>query len=185
MRCRIRLISCLFALAVAGCMIAERSLAQEPKWVPYSSDLGRFSVLLPVKPTYSKHVVKNATGDSDYHTHASEVGDGNIAFMVSHNDFPAAIKSGNVKDVLKGGMDGGLKSIGGKIVWQTWVTIDERHGLEFAIRSEQNGQPILYFTRIFVSDNRLYQLQIVQVGTARVSLDDSVRFLSSFKETKK
>lgn len=142
------------------------------EWISYSSEAGRFGVLMPAEPRVTEQGL--------------EIGGGKLVnnvflaltqfavFGVSYADFPPnTSKSKSLLDkVRKGVIDG----INGTLTGSSNISHKGYPGREFQASSDRG----LYSSRIFLVNARLYQLVVVAVP-GKVSDADVHRFLNSFE----
>lgn len=141
------------------------------KWFKYSSTSGDFIAQMPVEPRITEQAL--TIDDVQVVNNVALALTQFAVFAVSYADLPPNISgSKNLLDrVRKGVLDG----ISGKLKSNSNISHKRYPGREFHATAESG----LYTSRIFLVNNRLYQLVVVGVP-GRVS-DDEVRwFLSSF-----
>ena len=149
-------------------------LIAKSDWKKFSSDAGRFAVLLPGKPTEETETEKTEDGTTVHHTFslATETG----AFVMMYSDFPEDITKIKADFLLDEACKG--LSIGGdQLLSQRRISLGAYPGREIEYKT-QDG--ITGKARIFLVGQRLYQLHIAfpQAG-------DTKKFFDSFELTPK
>src|SRR5262245_47356704 len=169
----------LISLAVMGLLLSTAVRADD-KWETFSSKDGKYSVSLPGKPTESDKKVESAAGELTIHM-ALPSPNNDLAYLVTYNDYPdAAIGGADKEAMLDGVRDGNLKSFGGKVASEKKINIgkDKFPGREILL--EKAGETTVYRARMYLVNNRLYQ--VVLVGAKDIATNkDTDKYLESFK----
>jgi hypothetical protein len=168
------------SLAVAAGLCFTAAVRAEDKWETYSSKGGKYSVSLPGKPTESDKPIDSAAGEITIHM-ALLSPNNDLAYLVTYNDYPDAALAGTDKEgMLDGVRDGNLKSFGGKVASEKKMTIgkDKFPGREILL--EKAGETTVYRARMYLVNNRLYQVVIVASKDVATSKDTD-KYLESFK----
>ena len=162
----------LLACALGGC---GRSEWQE---LPVSD--GGFSVLMRSEPRYARQQVDTPAGKMYAHLYSSDRRDS--YFAIGYSDYPLALVAGTAPEQLFAGVrDTWLKRIEGKrIARDTPLVLDGRYpGVEFAAEGVVKGVPAFVQARLYLVDQRLYQL-IAMGPKEGVSQGTINRFMKSF-----
>ena len=169
----------LISLVVMGGMFYTAVRADE-KWETFTSKDGKYSVSLPGKPTESEKKVDSSTGELTIHM-ALLAPNNDLAYLVTYNDYPEAALSGTDKDgMLDNVRDLNLKSFGGKVASEKKINIgkDKFPGREILL--EKPSETAVYRARIFLVNNRLYQIVIVAPKDIATNMGTD-KYLESFK----
>lgn len=138
-----------------------------------------YSVALPGTPSEKKQQVKTATGILHVVMQVAE-GRGDTTYVVSHCDFPAAdLKKADIDKRLDQARDGAIASARGKKRSEEPIKLAGHPGRDITI--EKDGEAVARM-RIFVVNNRLYQVMVLGNGPALASKETSA-FLDSFRLT--
>lgn len=159
-------------LAVAALPAGNQALAQN--WVEHKPDGIGYRVEMPAAPRITARDVPTAIGPIK--TTMALVDRGQIAFIVSHNDYPAdAIKATPKEQLLDGIRNGQVGNH--KLRGEERITISGQPARHLVIDTAQ-GQVIL--SRIVMVEARLFQA--IYVGPkGSEDGDDAKRFINSFK----
>jgi hypothetical protein len=163
----------VLSFAVAGCGRSE--------WQQLPVNDGGFSVLMRSEPHYVRQQVDTPAGKMFAHLYSSDRRDS--YFAVGYSDYPIALVAGTPPEQLFAGVrDTWLKRIDGKLVMRNnSLLLDGRHpGAEFAAEGTVKGVPAFLQARLYLVDQRLYQL-IAMGPKDGVSQGMINRFLNSFR----
>lgn len=97
-------------------------------------------------------------------------------YNVTANRLPAAPKEADVATVLDKTRDGAVKLAGGKVLDEQTIKHDKHHGRAMTVALESG---LVLHARLYVADDRLYQVGIV--SDAEQPTDEDLRVFSSFK----
>ncbi len=171
----------LFCLS--GVFLWAPGLLAQPKvmdWKPFVPSDKEFSILLPGVPKKKSREIKTRKGIVEV-TSLTLVakGKGGFYFSFSQPRKSSASRSGE-DDRLKQAKTKALKTIRGVLKKEQKLELGNFPGVELYISIKQNKHLRL---RLFVIEDRLYQLLVV--GTpAQVASADTNRYFASFKLTK-
>lgn len=141
------------------------------KWVRYSSTSGDFFAQMPVEPRITEQAL--TIDDVQVVNNVALALTQFAVFAVSYADLPPKISgSKNLLDRVRKGV---LAGISGKLISNSNISHKGYPGREFQATADSG----LYTSRIFLVNNRLYQLVVVGVPD-KVSADEVRFFLSSF-----
>lgn len=146
-------------------------------WTEFRSLEGGFSIDMPGTPKKQTESVPTAAGTITAHLFTQErMNDG---YMAGYSDFPKQlIKASPPATLLKGGRDGAVANVGGKLLGDKMITLDGHPGIEFDFEVQSKG--IRSRARVYLVDNRLYQTVVYQ-SQALWSEKQADRFLDSFR----
>lgn len=142
-------------------------------WVRFTSDAGRFTVLMPEIPTDKAETTQSEHGP--YTTHLFVVRDTTSVYLIGWVDYDPNFNF-NRQQELEANRDNFVKGINAKLLNSRFLTIDGYQALEFAAETVDR----VFKSRVYMVGRRPYQIVI---GTPK-GLDDSVtlsRFFNSFK----
>jgi hypothetical protein len=144
-------------------------------WSTFTSETGRFSVLMPGKPTDSSKTVDSQPGP--YTTHLFVLRNGSDVFVVGWVDYDPRFNFERQAE-LEANRDNFVKNLNATLLETRNVKIDGFQAIEFAAETEDR----IFRSRVYLVGRRPYQIII---GSPK-NLDDSVKvnkFFNSFKVT--
>ncbi len=142
-------------------------------WVKFTSETGRFSVLMPELPTDKSDTVQSDHGP--YTTHLFVVKGTQSVFLIGWVDYDASFNF-NAQSELDANRSNFIKGINATLINSRAVTVDGYQCLEFTAETAET----IYRSRVYIVGRRPYQLV---TGTAK-GMDDAAnvdRFFESFK----
>ena len=142
-------------------------------WVQFTSDDGRFSVLMPEIPTDKTETTQSEHGP--YTTHLFIVRDTTSVYLIGWVDYDPGFNF-NRQSEMEANRDNFVKGINAKLLTTRSLRIDGYPALEFTAETADR----LFTSRVYMVGRRPYQIVI---GSPK-NLDDSTnlnRFFSSFK----
>jgi hypothetical protein len=158
--------------------IKQPGPAEPAPWEKFSSPEGRFTLLMPAKPTVSTRDVDTKVGKLTLYSYAA--GNSVAFFGGSFADYPTAARDvAHAEEVLDGVRDGVLKGSESKLISEKKISVKGHPGREFTASGKVNETDVIYAWRIYLVDRRLYQLA---VGTLVKDSNhpDVAKFLTSF-----
>jgi hypothetical protein len=169
----------LISISVAMTLVAQTT---EDDLKPFKAEDGKWEAKLPGTPKKTVNSTKTAVGPIDVNIFLVEVG--NDAYGVIYSDVPNADK-GDPKKILDGAQNGAINGVKGKLVTSKDIKLDGVPGRSFEYEvPTPNGGMMVGRQRLFLTDNKLYQVIVVAAPeTARNEL--STKVLDSFKLTSK
>ncbi len=144
-------------------------------WSTFTSETGRFSVLMPGKPTDSSKTVDSQPGP--YTTHLFVLRSGADVFVVGWVDYDPRFNFERQAE-LEANRDNFVKNLNATLLETRNLKIDGFQAIEFAAETEDR----IFRSRVYMVGRRPYQIII---GSPK-NLDDSVKvnkFFNSFKVT--
>jgi len=171
-----RVVGVLPLLLVAGALLTG---CGETTWSEFSSAEGAFSVLMPGAPTEETQTQDTEMGAIDVHSFTFE--QGGVAYLVGYNIFPAAvIEAASPAALLNGARDGQAKAVNGTLVNEQEITLGAYPGRDLEIRAEDADGIKTLHTRIYMVEDKLYQILVVGLE-GQSAAEDTIKFLDSFK----
>ncbi len=171
---------CLLLLALVGCSSASKAASLE--FIPYEHEDGVFYAEFPVTPEAYTETSPSPVGDIQFNMYMSEVE--NALFLVTFNDYPDAVME--VMDsasLLNKGASDAVAAIDGTLIEEKDYTFEGYPGKEVKYSGSRDGLELTIYHKVFLVDNRLFQLQIINADTDEY-LDHYDDFFNSFKLSK-
>ena len=146
----------------------------------FRSQEGKFSIMAPLSLKESDQTVSTQVGKIVAHMFMAETTD--VAYVVGYADYPLEIvRQSNADLILNGASNGAVSNVNGKLVIQNVISLQSYPGREIvADVKTPDGKDGTMKGRIYIVDNRLYQVYVIatkgKVETTKI--DD---FLNSFK----
>ena len=139
----------------------------------FTSEAGRFTVLIPEIPTEKPETVQSVHGP--YTTHLFVVRDSKSVFLIGWVDYDPSFNF-SPKHELEANRDNFIKGINATLVTTRATTLDGYQSIEFTAETEDK----IFKSRVYMVGRRPYQIVI---GSPKGE-DDTIsanRFFSSFK----
>ncbi len=144
------------------------------EWHEFTSEEGRFSVMLPGTPKFSQTIKDTSIGDLEENNYSLKKK--NIDFSIEYLDLPILSRIIGLKNIFKRSKNGLLEEEKGEELSFVSIKQDGLRGAELIYETRrQKGK-----ARFFLKRNRLY---VLVVSIQKKSDDDIVmdKFLNSFK----
>lgn len=127
----------------------------------YRSEAGNFSVQTPYTLKESSESLDTQVGEIEIHSFLGERG--NESVSVGYTDYPAElVRVSDPERILDGSRDGAVENVNGELVSETRISLDGYPGRELTISIiAENKQEIVLRGRVFLVENRLYQIMAV------------------------
>lgn len=177
---------CCLALLLAGC--AGRKPAAPapttpptPALKPYTSNAGRFTVLLPGRPIIQVRTFKVPGGKMDVHLFTAEEGN-HASYVVSYYDFAVSTANVDPREVAASATQGAVKSVGGAVRHVADIAIQGYIGREVEAEVSK-GPGLLMRGRAVLVQQRVYMLYILWPKSEASGPNRATRFLNSFRVT--
>jgi hypothetical protein len=154
---------------LAGCL---------QSWKEYSSNEGKYSVLMPGTPTNQTRNMNTPTGSITLYASALENND--TGYVVTYNDIPESLSQVLTPELLLQSIrKSAVSNVQGKLVDDQPITLASKYpGREIQVEI-QDGKRV-FRNRMYIVGNRLYQ--VVFAGTKdEIFSKDANKFLDSFK----
>ncbi|HET6854663.1 MAG TPA: hypothetical protein VFH46_20345 [Pyrinomonadaceae bacterium] len=148
-------------------------LTDDSGWVKFTSESGRFSVLMPDTPTDKTETTQSEHGP--YTTHLFIVKDTTSVYLIGWVDYDPEFNF-NRQSEMEANRDNFVKGINARLLNTRALTIDGYPALEFSAETADR----IFKSRVYMVGRRPYQIVI---GSPK-DLDDSAnlnRFFNSFK----
>jgi hypothetical protein len=134
-------------------------LAGEFRWKEFSSEEGRFSILIPRIPIQTTETSETNVGEIDQHVfttiHES------ITYVVSYSKYPQDLTTGNPQAVLTELRNSAITGFDGQLVSERSISLNGHPGRELEIKVSDDTSTIIARVRIFLVRNRLYYLYTI------------------------
>ena len=151
-------------------------------WVKHAPANGRYSAMMPTKPTETKKKITTATAQLDA---VVAVAEGRLEsyFVVSYTDYPLKeLKADSIDKRLDQGAKAAAENARGKIRSEKPIKLDGHPGREVVI--EKDGEVIAKM-RLYLVERRLYQVMVLGSATIFAAKEKDVGvFLDSFRLNK-
>jgi len=149
-------------------------------WREFTCVEGNFAISLPGKPEKETQRFDTPFGKMDQQMFAVERDD-RMAYMVGYADYPEHIVERiDVDQSFDATRDGMLGEYGARVTNETRIRLDSYPGREFSFEGTIKNTRFTGYSRIFLVDQRLYQL--IAIGErAAVDKEDVNRFFLSFE----
>jgi hypothetical protein len=160
-------------LAIAACSPGE--------WQPLTVSDGGFTVLMRGQPGYDRQRFETPAGAMEAHLYSSD--QPQSYFAVGYTDYPLALVVGAAPDELFSGVrETWLRRIRGEVVTarDTAKLSGAYPGYEFTAKGTLKEQDVLVRGRMYVVEQRLYQL-IATGPPQEVAHSNVTRFFDSFR----
>ena len=148
-------------------------MTNDSGWVKFTSEAGRFSVLMPDTPTDKTETTQSEHGP--YTTHLFIVKDTTSVYLIGWVDYDPEFNF-NRQSEMEANRDNFVKGINARLLNTRALTIDGYPALEFSAETADR----IFKSRVYMVGRRPYQIVI---GSPK-DLDDSAnlnRFFNSFK----
>jgi len=159
------------------------TILQQSPLSTYDLDNGKFSIDMPSEPDEVYKTVATAVGIIKKRTFTSSTKDAD--FMVICTDYPSSvIKSVSNKVMMEDIRNSALSDNNCRLLKSESIMSENLKGIAFNGKGEKSGKNIVLFGRYFISDNRLYQIEISSKKDGLTEKRIQI-FLDSFKLNKK
>ena len=145
-------------------------------WSEFRSEEGRFSVLLPEKPTSQASTLEMSQGRFEQHVFiASHLP---LICTITYADFPKqSLVANDVDGLFDGVRDEVIKGVGGKFASENKLLLDGYAGREIKVHMFRGELRL----RLYLVGDRLYILSLFNVEKAFASDEEPNKFFASFK----
>jgi hypothetical protein len=146
----------------------------------FKSQEGGFSIMTPYALKETTQTVDTQIGKIEVHFFSAD--QSGESFVVVYSDYPSeVVKASDPEKMLDGSRDGAIGNVKGELVSETHISLNEYPGRDLTIRAQdENGQDLFMRGRIFLVENRLYQIMVI-VTKGNESNSEINDFLQSFK----
>ena len=145
----------------------------------FSSESGQFEIAAPAPFEETQQSVETPVGPVEIYTFTAETE--NTAYVVAYSDYPAEIiEQTDPQALLDSSRDGAVSNLGGTLVSEEVIDLAGNPGRSLVISAAANQeQAATINSRIYLVDNRLYQVLVV-APEGEETPDDASLFLDSF-----
>ena len=157
---------------------APRVTASDPNdagWVRFTSELGRFSVLMPETPTEKTDTTPSEHGPYTTHLFITRDKITNNVYLIGWVDYDPSFNF-NKQSELAANRDNFVKGIEARLVSTRPLTIDGYQALEFVAETAE----MIFKSRVYMVGRRPYQIVIGYPKDTENPLTTN-RFFNSFK----
>jgi outer membrane lipoprotein-sorting protein len=150
-----------------------------PLWTEFKSDEGRFSILMPQKPTSQASTMETPQGRIEQHLFFASHSP--FVCMVAYIDLSKELQVGNNADGFFDGVrDQFIKEVGGKLESEVKVMLDGHPGREVKANTFRGE----FRMRMFLVGDRFYHMSIIKMEKGPESDEETFKkFFTSFKLT--
>ena len=165
------LLTVTVALTLLGCGQSE--------WREMAIPDGDFAVLMRGEAYYARQEVDTPAGKMQGHLYSSNRPDS--YFAVGYSDYPLALAlASRPEEILAGVRETWLRRIGGRVISSSAEPLGKHPGLQFTARGTVKEQETLLEARLYMVDQRLYQLIAIS-RPGEMSQGTINRFFKSFR----
>lgn len=147
-------------------------------WKEFTSEEGRFSILMPRTPRQTVETVDTPVGEID--EYAFTVIHGNITYIARYSDYPRNVLTNDPQAILDAFRNSAVASVEGKLLDERSISIDGYLGRELKIKIADDADTAIVQIRIYLVGNRLYYIYTL-APEERASSPSVDKFLDSFK----
>jgi hypothetical protein len=159
-------------------LLQRDQLTGDSIWKEFTSEEGRFSILLPRTPRQTVETVDTPVGEID--EYAFTVIHGNITYIASYSDYPRNVLTSDPQAILDAFRNSAVASVEGKLLNERSISIDGYLGRELKIKIADDADTAIVRLRIYLVGNRLYYIYTL-APEERASSPSVDKFLDSFK----
>lgn len=166
-------------LLIGALMLTACNGGSQPTVEAFASEAGQFSIAAPAPFEETQQSVETPVGPVEIHTFTAEAED--TAYVVAYSDYPPEIVDQTDPQVLlDSSRDGAVNNLGGTLVNEEVIDLEGNPGRSLEISATANqGQMATINSRIYLVDNRLYQVLVV-APEGQSTPEASETFLDSF-----
>jgi len=148
-------------------------------WRLFQDPAGKFAVLMPGQPQQRKQTQQTRLGNLEVNTFAVEQ-PGLSAHLVTYTDFPVEfIRAADPNKLLDNGRDEVVRRVQGRLLNESRINLNGAPGRELKLKAPGG---LIIQSRIYLVNQRLYQLIVVTPENKAASLSGSIRgFFQSFR----
>ncbi len=166
-------------------LLATAVSAQSDSWVLFKT--AAFSAEFPKQPATEATKVNSAIGELKldmytYDASESSDNDANYVYMVMSTEYPDSLVNSDdtdrLPDIFRGGIDGAVNNVKGKLLSEKIIEIDGFPGREIKI-DFKDGLAVIT-VRLYLVKNKMYMVQVI-TATENDMNKASQKFLNSFK----
>ena len=145
----------------------------------FTSEAGEFSIATPAPLEETQQSVETPAGPVEIYTFTAEAEE--TAYVVAYSDYPTAmVNEVDPQELLDSSRDGAVANLGGTLENEEVIDLNGNPGRSLVISTSANqAQSATINSRIYLVDNRLYQILVVTPAGADAT-ESSAAFLDSF-----
>jgi hypothetical protein len=161
------------ALAITACDSNQMAMEQ------FSSEVGQFTVSTPASFEETQQSIETPVGNIDIYTFTAETDES--AYVVAFSDYPPQMVAQSEPEMLlNSSRDGAVNNLGGTLVSEEVIDLEGYPGRSLVIKADdETNKPTIISSRIYLVDNRLYQVLVVSPEGQEIQ-ESSKTFLESF-----
>ena len=148
-------------------------------WYEYSSEAGKYTVLMPNKPEEKSEDKKTDVATVKMNVAISEFNDS--AYFASYADFPEKFPDAEIEPRLNEAMKGIVGGLQGKVTSSKESKLGTASCRDFEATGKIQAIDALFKGRICLNDNRRFYQMFVLAPATKFSSADVDRFIGSFK----
>lgn len=167
--------SCLLVSALVVTACDRAPVAMED----FSSEVGQFTISTPAPFEETQQSVETPVGPINIYTFTAEKDES--AYVVAFSDYPPQlVEQSEPELLLNSSRDGAIDNLGGTLVSEEAIDIEGNPGRSLIISTgADTPEPAIINSRIYLVDNRLYQILVVSPEDKDLQAT-SETFLESF-----
>lgn len=160
------------------CFSAQNTWAAD--WKKFTSDEGRFKVLLPIEPVAEISPLESGFGKTMLYSFLSETDNGNVAYLVTYNDYSGEkFSKYDPYDLVVEACDAHIKNNPGKIRSNNKIKLGPYPGKEVIIETDSGT---VFYGRSYIVNSRLYQVLFMTTKELEANYaQDIKKFFNSFE----
>jgi hypothetical protein len=148
-------------------------------WYEYSSEAGKYTVLMPNKPDEKSEEKKTDVATVKMNVAISEFNDS--AYFASYADFPEKFPDAEIEPRLNEAMKGIVGGLQGKVTSSKESKLGTASCRDFEATGKIQAIEALFKGRICLNENRRFYQMFVLAPATKFSNADVDRFIGSFK----
>lgn len=158
--------------------------AQTAEWIKMAPSGARATFEVPTRPRYVERSFTPVIGREEITVklHISRSDDGLSSFVFSYHDMlerPTTAKA--IDGALEGAMRGSLATVSGQLIESPIeIKYQGARGRQFIYRFEQNDKKYVVISRVYLLNERQYQLSVIMAGEV-LEENRASTFLNSFR----
>jgi hypothetical protein len=159
--------------------VLARGFQTSPEWLKYTSEAGRYSMLVPQQPQLSTQEVPAPDG-TKFTQYMAQASDKDTFYLVGYFDYTP-----NMVFSLDKARDGMLEATKGTLLKEEAISLGGNHGKELKVSAMNEGFDLMLRIRFYEVGRRIYVLQHIFQKSADSSAvaEKTTRFFDSFKVT--
>lgn len=171
-------------VSAPGLPIAQaQSSTAKSVWRTFNPSGGRFSILMPDSPVPLGTAFSVGGQEMQLQQFVSSQQNDQVVYMAGWMDLPGGgVKPGELESSLDSVRDGFRSRLNGKLLQEFQLTLAGHPGRHFKMSAQVDNRPYLVTQRVYLRNDRLYQITTMVPSRLEGSLQGSISgFLKSFK----